>query len=154
MKTLLFQVFLICIAFKTVAQQPGAITGFFAGSIPCDDWIKSELKITQSTPCEFQKWELTLDNNQFSLKVRYGISKPNTNGFENEGTLMEVAGTYSFRKSPDGKKIYYELNSSKFKMVLKLLRLDDNVFHIVDDAGTLLVGNGGFSYSLNRIRFK
>ena len=141
---------IISCAITTIAQSIG--TDFFAGSTPCDAWIKSELKINDSSPCEFQKWELLFDKDQFTLSVRYGMSKPNTNGFQNNGTSMEIKGSFVIVNPSGNRKTIYRLSSASFKSPLMLLKLDNNLFHILDDKQSLLVGNGGFSYSLNRIK--
>jgi hypothetical protein len=150
--TVLCSLFIITL---TTSFAQSTSKNLFAGSTPCDDWIKAELKISEATPCEFQKWELTLDdanNNQFTLKVRYGMSRPNTNGFQNDGTLLEVKGSFSISNPAGGnRKTIYVLNSASFKSPMMLLKMDNNVFHLLDDKKNLLVGNGGFSYSLNRI---
>jgi hypothetical protein len=141
---------LLAILHVTVSAQSSS---FFVGSTPCDSWIKSTLKIPEASPCEFQKWELKFEpGNLFSLQVRYGMSKPNTNGFQNDGTMIEIKGNYTvINPSPSSKKTVCLLSSPSLKSPLPLLKLDNNLFHILNDKKELLVGNGGFSYSLNRL---
>ena len=72
----------------------------FAGSTPCDAWIRNRLQVTDSAGCEFIKWEMKLlpagdDTGKFELLINYGVSQPNTNGFKSGGKKLTVMGSYN-----------------------------------------------------------
>src|SRR5215218_5752212 len=103
-------------AAKNIAKPDPA---FFAGSTPCDAWIRNRLRITDSASCEFMKWEMKLfpaehDSGTFELKINYGISQPNTNGFKGGGKTSLVRGTYYLRSgAPSNAAASYLLLSAE-----------------------------------------
>jgi hypothetical protein len=124
----------------------------FVGSTPCDAYIKSILKLDEQTPCEFIKWKMDVNipANNFTAEVLYGLSLPNTNGFQNGGTKLNIRGKIELSKDEKGGRPIYRLVSSSFKSPLHMRVLDSNILHMLGADNKLLVGNGGFSYSLNR----
>lgn len=129
--------------------------GQYVGSTPCDSLIKSMMGISASVPCEFMKWKLEiLENGQdsFYLRVKYGMTEPNTNGFQNGGTEKKITGKFSIEKgkaSDAGSRIYY-FRSPELAAPLVLVELNKGVLHFADKSNTLLIGNGGWGYVLNR----
>jgi len=77
------------------------------------------------------------------LHVNYGISKPNTNGFINGGTKNDFNGTVTKEKN------IYQLSYNN--KVLNLIEFNNDLLHILDASNNLLIGNGGWSYTLNNI---
>ncbi len=124
----------------------------FVGSTPCDPYIKSILRIDEQAPCEFTKWKMDIDASAktFTAEVLYGLSLPNTNGFQNGGTKLSIIGKIEMSKDKRTGKSVYTLSSASLRSSLSLRALDSNVLHMLDAGNKLLVGNGGFSYSLNR----
>lgn len=128
---------------------------FYEGSTPGGNYIKSVLKIPGQNACEFMKWHLTLAHHQyadsFNIFIRYGESQPNTNDFKNGGYALRVSGKYKVI-SPGKKhtKPVIELHSTQTARPLFLLQLSDEVFYLLDEKKAPLVGNGGFSYLLNK----
>lgn len=119
-------------------------------STPCDDVMKSMLQIKESGIIDFIRWNLVLaPNNSFELSVKYGKSKPNTLGFVIE-YHQEIKGTYSTQKSSTPKGDIYQLSAANSEIRLSLLKLNENLFHLLGPDQQLMVGNGGWSYSLNR----
>ncbi len=111
--------------------------------------------ISASVPCEFMKWKLEiLENGQdsFYLRVKYGMTEPNTNGFQNGGTEKMIAGVYNSEtgKSYDAASRIYYFKSPELAAQLVLVELNKDVLHFADKSNTLLIGNGGWGYVLNR----
>ncbi len=160
-KTLLF--FTLGMSWLVTGAQTGKTGGAnaanFAGSTPCDTYIKSMLKIPATSVCEFIKWEMTLandgmDSGGVQLTVTYGESQPNTNGFKMGGNKILLNGKYVARDvniSGSKKKAYY-LTGPGINSGLIIVRLDNNIFHFADSNGRYLLGNDGYSYVLNRIK--
>jgi len=116
----------------------------YVGSTPCNLLVSKALAVTAA--CEFMKWKLNLRSDQsFLLSLAYGESQPNTNEFKQGGTQLELTGTYHMLADR------LHLQSTGFKSDLILIKLDENLFHFVDNKYNLLVGDGGFSFVLNRM---
>ena len=119
-------------------------------STPCDDVMKSMLQIKESGVIDFIRWNLVLaPNNSFELSIKYGESKPNTLGFVIE-YHQEIKGTFSIQKSSVPKGDIYHLNAANSDLRLSLLKINENLYHLLGPDQQLMVGNGGWSYSLNR----
>ena len=123
--------------------------GEFAASTPCDAAVRQFLGIPLDASCERITWWLTLapgsGTGTFTLRALYGMTVPNTQGLAGGGTEAEFQGAWAAR---DGTNIRLTIRGSQ--RTLHARRIDDNLLHIEDRQGALLVGNGGWSYTLNR----
>jgi hypothetical protein len=113
----------------------------YVGSTPAHIVIRSFLGIPLSDSVDFIKWKFIIQDNRYTLQCQFGIGKPNTDGFINDGKKIELAG--ELRKE---KNYYYLQNGNK---TLKLLELNTNLLHLLNEDNSLLVGNGGWSYTLS-----
>lgn len=142
----------------TSTSTPYAINSF-VGSTPCDSFIKVSLGIPADTKCDFIKWTLRLhkaqqDSDTFQMTALYGEGQPNTNGFIGGGKQIAATGNYIINYGAPANpnmRIYY-LNGNNLPSSFLLLELDSNILHFADNDKRLLVGNGGWSYVLNRIQ--
>lgn len=139
----------LCLLLLTAATGATAKADDFVASTPCDAAVRPFLGIPLDTPCERITWWLTLApgsaSGTFTLRALYGMTVPNTQGLANGGTKAEFQGNWAAK---DGANIHLTIRGSQ--QTLHLRRLDDNLLHIEDGRGGLLVGNGGWSYTLNR----
>jgi hypothetical protein len=115
----------------------------FTASTPADAIVKTFLRIPLTDSVDFIRWKLTLTDDHYSLECNYGIGKPNTNGFYDGGKTVSLNGAVKKEKN------YYQLRNGD-KMI-NLLELNNNLLHFLDTDNTLLIGNGGWSYTLNNI---
>ena len=115
----------------------------YTGSTPAGPVIKSFLGIPLSDSVDFIRWKFILGDNRYQLQCNYGIGKPNTNGFINGGTKIDLEG--ECRKENN----YYQLQNGIKS--LKVAELNENLLHFANADNSLLVGNGGWSYTLNNI---
>jgi hypothetical protein len=152
-------VLLINSSYTGWSQKQPVELNYFAGSTPCDSFIKTRLKIPETKPCDFIKWSLVINTQNdkpgtFQLTALYGESKSNTNGFIGGGTLAEATGSFVVTQgTPNGTQANaYLLQSNSFDVAIELVRMDENIFHFADGNKNLLVGNGGYSYVLNRTK--
>lgn len=153
--------FLIFILLLTGILCPGSCSAgnssseiVFVGSTPGDELIKSMLTIQPETKVDFIRWNLTLNNTKsaFVLSIVFGESQPNTSGFKGGGEKHSFEGEYTISKSGN-KNIngeIYSLRSNKLSSVIAMVKLNDNLFHLLTPQNQLMVGNGGWSYTLNR----
>ena len=115
----------------------------FIGSTPAGNVIRSFLGIPFSDSIDFIRWRLRISDNQYHLQCNYGIGKPNTNGFINGGGKIGLNGTVKKEKN------FYELQNGN--KTLMIAELNEDLLHLVNTDKSLLVGNGGWSYTLNNI---
>jgi hypothetical protein len=122
------------------------------GSTPGDEIIKSMLIIPADTKIDFIKWNLKLDNkNSFVLDITFGESQPNTLGFKGGGEKRIIKGTFTVSENGGSSsfKEVYHLQSSGLPDKISLVKLNENLFHLLTSQNQLMLGNGGWSYSLN-----
>ncbi|MEJ0101317.1 MAG: hypothetical protein WDO19_01640 [Bacteroidota bacterium] len=116
----------------------------YTGSTPAGPVVRSFLNISVTDSIDFIRWKLVLDNNRYQLHCNYGIGKPNTNGFINGGTKIEFTGELIKDKS------YYQLKNGN--KVLQIAAMNADLLHLLNENKNLLVGNGGWSYTLNAVK--
>jgi hypothetical protein len=113
----------------------------YTGSTPADNSVRSFLGIPMGDSVDFIRWQLALNDGSYKLNCNYGICKNNTNGFINGGKTIELSGAWGKDKKN------YQLHSGE--KTLKLVQVNTDLLHITDENNNLLVGNGGWSYTLN-----
>jgi hypothetical protein len=133
--------------------------GEFLATSPCDDVSKPLLRIPASANCELIKWRLilhqdpsTLAPSAYKLTYTYGSPRQGTLDFAQGETKVEREGRWSVVRVTEtgpGKTIY-QLDPDKPSESVSFLKLDHNLIHLLDRGGSLLVGNAGWSYTLNR----
>ena len=120
------------------------------GSTPGDDAIKKMLLIQPNAVIDFIRWDLQFNSDQsFTLAIQYGENQPNTLGFKQGGIQTKIEGKYQISATEHWQEIY-TLKSTDGQVVLNLAAINVNIFHILDNQNQLLVGNAGWSYTLNR----
>lgn len=129
----------------------------YEGSTPAGAFIKSTLKIPGNITCEFIKWKISMSSaktsvDTFNASLWYGESQPNTNGFKSGGHWLQFYGKYKTRNGSNKfhSKQIIELHAPALNQTISLLQLSDALFYILDKNDNLLIGNGGFSYVLNK----
>jgi hypothetical protein len=107
--------------------------------------------------CEFIRWDLTLNKggneaNSFVLNIVYGEGQPNTKSFKGGGEKRSFIGKYKALQSKSemqGREIL-QLTTNEPSTGISFVKLNDHLFHLLTPDHTLMVGNGGWSYTLNR----
>ncbi|MCW5912469.1 MAG: copper resistance protein NlpE N-terminal domain-containing protein [Cyclobacteriaceae bacterium] len=142
-----------CIVVSSCSGAGGSSSEIvFVGSTPGDALIKSMLAIPSDTKVDFIRWNLKLNTGSFVLDIAFGESQPNTLGFKGGGEKRSFEGTYTVSRS-ESKNIngkIYHLKSSKLPAGISMVKLNDNLFHLLTPQNRLMIGNGGWSYTLNR----
>ena len=79
------------------------------------------------------------------------MTQPNTTGF-NKGSDVELKGNWSIIKGTASEPgaIIYQLNINKSSQPLYFLKLHNDLLHLLDNEKKLMIGNPGWSYTLNR----
>jgi hypothetical protein len=140
---------------------------FFAGTTPCSNVIRPLHKIAKEPDCQLNdchctmvEWKLTLNSNPvtgqpttYTLTGINRFSVKETNMYSQPGTKSERSGNWSIMKgtkrNPDA--IVYQLSPDDPTITVRMVRLSDNLLHILDPEDQLLIGNEFFSYTLNRV---
>ena len=115
----------------------------YTASTPAGQTVRDFLGISRSDSIDFIRWYITItDGKEFNLSCSYGISKPNTNGFIDEKKIT-LKGVVNFKDRV--------LTLNRTGKNLSMLVLNDNILHLLNRDGSMMVGNGGWSYTLNAI---
>lgn len=120
------------------------------GSTPGDTAIKTMLGIKPDAVIDFIRWDLLINKDEtFRLSIQYGENQPNTLGFKKGGTAQIIEGKYQVSATENWEQVY-TLQRKDGTAILNLVAISTNLFHMLDDQSQLLVGNAGWSYTLNR----
>ena len=115
----------------------------YTASTPAGSIVRTFLGISLSDSIDFIRWKLALSDVKYTLECKYGVGRPNTNGFINDGKKVVFTGPVK-RKG----NIYVLQNGNT---ILRVAELNANLLHILNDDNSLLIGNGGWSYTINNI---
>jgi len=153
-KTFIRNTFLLLCVFLTASCSESGTKPeiVLTGSTPGDEPIKTILTIPAETKVDFIRWNLVLDDkNVFVLDIAWGESKPNTLDFKSAGK-QTIKGTYLMVKNQEENRFteIYQLKSDDLPETISIVKINENLFHILTPQNHLMVGNGGWSYSLNR----
>jgi hypothetical protein len=134
LSSLLLILFACCVTGKEIQ---------YIGSTPANSSVvRTFLGIPATDSIDFIRWKIILQDDKYELKCNYGIGKPSTPGFMEGGKWVELKG--NLRKENN----YYYLQSGDKTLVM--LQVNNSLLHLLNDDKTLLIGNGGWSYTLNR----
>jgi len=162
--SLVSTLFFLCAGItNSCSQNVGPIEsstyGFFEATTPCDEETKKILDISPGTKCEMMKWELKLykDYNKntlttFHLSCVYGLPKQGTRGFMDGATTIELKGKCTLEKAIPGNShsVIYNLTADNSPVALSFLQPDQNILHLLNENKRPMIGNGAWSYTLNR----
>ena len=132
--------------------------GTYVGSTPCLKGSQPLSGIPQDSDCEFIRWQLTLyvnDKNEpsnYKLEYEYGISQPGTQGFK-DGKVVRVEGRWQIIKGSkkNSAAVVYQLDPDKSSGSISFVKLSEGILHLLDNEKRLMVGNPGFSFTLNKV---
>jgi hypothetical protein len=141
------------------AQTGKSIMGVFEGITPCGSPDDRPLpQIPADAECEMMIWKVTFYQNPetaepttYQLDAAYGMSQPNTTGIKGGGIPVHREGAWHITQgaahNPDA--VVYELSSEPAPAGY-LIKMDDNILHVLSPEKRLMVGHGAWSYTLNR----
>ena len=130
-------------------EKPSALVTYI-GSTPGDSIMKPMLGLPDATQIDFIRWTLQLgDDKNFKLDLHYGIGKPSTPDFMEGGEKRLLKGKYEIIKNQAvNNNNVIRLNIEGLKQPLSFVKLNENIIHILTYDYRLMVGNGGWSYTL------
>jgi hypothetical protein len=127
----------------------------FEGTSPGVTAERAFLKIPLNERCDFIRWKLTLVQEAatkapttFTLWREYGFYVDNRT--DKSMGQVTIEGKWEVAKVPNLKagSIVYRLHANASS--ISLLRLDDNLLHLLNSDQGLMIGNGGQSFTLSR----
>jgi hypothetical protein len=142
-------------------QGTSNVMGVFVASTPCSEGTRPLPRIPVKADCEFIIWNLTLYQDPktstpttYKLNYTYGLSQPSTPGFIGGGTKVEMEGKWTIVKGAGSNAgaIVYQLDTDRPNTSISFLKLNENLLHLLDSDKRLMIGNAGFSYTLNKLR--
>lgn len=138
---------------RSLTDVPAQIV--LVASTPGDEIMKSLLEIPRDTKVDFIRWNVALnatdaDQMEFAMDIVFGESQPNTLGFKGGGQKWAVTGQYTHENSSRVNGEVYRFQSRSLPTGISIVKLTDNLFHFLTPDDALMVGNGGWSYTLNR----
>lgn len=156
----LFAVMISMLPSAWLAAQPADSTfGVFEGITACSGTDRALPQIPVDAECEMMIWELTLyqdpdtaEPTTYELHTTYGMSQPNTTGIRGGGIPIDLEGRWRITEgiAVDSSATVYELNPDTPDSAVYLVKLNDNILHILSAEKELMLGNAAWSYTLNR----
>lgn len=140
---------------STSSADRATVVAAFAGSSPCSESIRPLLQIPSEANADLIHWTLTLYRHPqtlapagYKLRCDYGPAVPNLPGLGKMRSTVQKEGAWTIAKgitsNPDA--VVYELSGA-----VALSRVDENILHVLNPDRSLMIGSGGWSYTLNRV---
>ena len=139
----------------TTAQSPAA--GEFIGTTPCGPEARAFLGgLAADAPCHTITWKLVLDTAQtgravWRIAAGYGVPSSSNPNVSVSGPKVALEGTLERHKGggPHLASVVYRLRTADQRRTLSLVPVADGLLHILAPQDRLMVGNDGWSYTLN-----
>jgi len=135
-------------------------TAQFVGSTPAGDLVRTFIGgFASNAPCHSITWKLAFGTNQeasrpatFRLSALYHIPTAENTNRSQDGPTVEFSGTVETTRADGwwpGSKMH-RLRATHPERSIALLTVGENLLQVLNPDGSLMVGNGGESYTLNR----
>lgn len=151
----------------STTARDSSVLGVYVGTTPCSGIIRPLHKISKEPDCRWSdchcamvEWKLTLYRDPVTGKpTSYKLTSTNrfivkqTNMYSQPGTKTESQGKWTIGRGTktNANAVVYQLNPDKPEISLSLLKLSDNLLHVLDHERNLMIGNEFWSYTLNRV---
>jgi len=149
-----------CVPGGVAASPEDSVTAEFVGSTPGGDLPREFLDgLATNAECHYIKWQIKLLTNQnaglpatYNLVAQYHVPARNNPNQSEEGPKVTSHGTCEIVKgaksSPDA--VVYRISADKSHRSLSVVKVNENLLHFLNPDGSLMIGTGGWSYTLNR----
>lgn len=147
-----------CASRSVMANAQNSVATEFVGSTPADALPREFLGgLAANALCHYIKWELALSTNQstglpatYKLNAQYHVPVRSNPNQSEEGPKVTAEGTWEIVKDAKSGAAVYRINSEKTGRSLSFVKVGENLIHMLDQDRNLMIGNGGWSYTLNR----
>jgi len=136
-----------------------ALRGVFEGITPCSAQTRPLPQIPADTDCELMIWKIVLHEDSatgtptaYTLTSAYGVSQANTTNPAGGGTPIVMEGNWGIvkgTKTDPGAEVY-QLYSNDSQVAASFIKMSADLLHVLNKDLSLMVGNGAWSYTLNR----
>jgi hypothetical protein len=135
------------------------VRAVFEGITPCSRETRPLPQIPADTNCEQMIWKIILYQDSatgtattYTLESAYGVPQPNTPGLAGGGTPIAMEGKWAIVKGTktDPETEVYQLHSEDSQIAVSFLKMSEDILHVLNRDQTMMVGNGAWSYTLNR----
>ena len=143
-----------------IASDKNLAAAEFIGSTPGENQVREFLGgLVSNAPCHSVTWRVTLLTNQstglpatFNLAALYHVPTRNNPNLSGDGPRVALRGTWEIVKGAKDKPAaaVYRITAENSQRSLYFVKVGDNLLHLLNPDGTLAIGNGGWSYTLNR----
>lgn len=131
----------------------------FEGITACSAQTRPLPQIPEDTDCELMIWKIFLyqDSAQgipttYTLESAYGPSQPNSTGPAGGGITISMEGQWAVvtgtKSDPEAEVV--QLFSEGSEVAVSFVKMGEDLLHVLNRDGTLMVGNAAWSYTLNR----
>ncbi len=135
-------------ASSPISTPDGQVTTY-VGSTPAGAEILSALGLDRAGPPELIEWTLALQGSErsgrFDLRLVYGRAAQGSPGLASGPAQDRRQGTWTSATLPDITGRVLRLSDA-----VDLVQMSPDVLHVLNSERDLMVGDGGWSYTLNR----
>ena len=143
-----------------MAGAQNSVAAEFVGSTLCDTLPREFLGgLATNAPCHYVVWQITLFTNQstglpatYNLTARYRTPTRSNPNQSEDGPSVASHGTWQILHGPKSRPdaVVYRLTAEKNQRTLSFMKVSESLLHLLNPDGSLAIGNGGWSYTLNR----
>jgi hypothetical protein len=151
---------LLLVGFVAAGRAQPLVMAEFVGTSPCDTLPREFVGgIPVTAPCHCITWELTFFTNQsarmpatYKLVASYGLPGRNDPNQIEDGPRVEQQGTWKMLKGmkTNSRALVYRITADKSESSLSFVKVGENLLHFLNPDTTLMIGNAGWSYTLNK----
>ena len=141
------------------ANPQDSVGAEFIGSTPGGSLPREFLGgLATNAECHFIKWQIKLSPDQggssgtYDLVAQYHVPTRNNPNQWEEGPKVTSRGTWEIVKDAKSSAggVVCRIKAEKSQRSLSFAKVNENLLHLLNPDGTLMLGNGGWSYTLNR----
>jgi hypothetical protein len=139
-------------AHKQAAKVSAPI--IYSGTSPCAGSARAFLQIPSTEKCDWVKWKLSLFNemlsngtSKFSLDREHIFFIDNSTS-ESKGKIT-IEGTWKLTKGTKSNSEAQVCQLQSGQKYLSLVKLDNNLLHLLEADKSLMIGDGGQSFTLS-----
>lgn len=149
-----------CVACGQTEHNVQAMPAIFVASTPCTAGTRPLPGMRLTGKCELIKWKLQIfgmagsnSTRTYILDCDYGIAKQGTRGLVNGGTHLHREGKWAIQTGMPGNStaVVFCVDPDKPKESVYLLKLSDELLHLLDSDRQLMTGTAAWSYTLNKL---
>jgi hypothetical protein len=143
-----------------VASARDSVAAEFVGSSPGGVLAREFLGgLASNAECHSISWQITLFTNQttglpatYKLAALYHVPTAANPNRSQDGPKVASQGTWEIIKgaASGSRAAVYRVNAEKPRRSISFVRINESLLHLLNEDGSLAVGNGGQSYTLNR----